>query len=195
MITLASTSLARRTLLQNAGVALRWQAPGIDEESVKASLLAESLSPRDVADALAEMKAVRVSERCSGLVLGADQTLEIDGDCLSKPETLAALKAQLTRLRGRTHRLHVAVVAAEDGQPIWRRLTKADLTLRPFSDAFLEAYVTQCGEAVLSAVGGYHLESLGAQLFSEVRGDYFTILGLPLIETLDFLRVRGELDI
>lgn len=193
MITLASTSQSRRALLVNAGVDTVCMSPGIDESMVKPSLLADGLSPRDVADALAELKARKASSRVSGLVVGADQTLDLDGQLIDKADSLEELHSILLRLRGRSHCLHSAVVVAEDGVAVWRTLKTARLVVRPFSDIWLDRYIEQCGEKVLSSAGGYHLESEGAQLFSQIEGDYFTVLGLPLIELLDYLRVRGEL--
>jgi septum formation protein len=192
MITLASTSAARRAMLTDAGLSVETCAPGIDEAAAKPALLAQGLSPREMADALAELKAVRVSQKRPGLVIGADQTLELDGALLDKADNLADLEAKLRALRGKVHRLHSAVVVAEDGAAVWRTVKSAELQVRPFSDVFLADYIKRNGQKVLSAVGGYHLEGEGVQLFSAVCGDYFTILGLPLVELLDFLRIRGE---
>lgn len=192
-VTLASKSAARQMILKNAGVAFEAVSPGVDEDAAKASLLAEDVTPRDVADALAEMKAVKVSARRSGLVIGADQTLDLKGKLIDKAESLAEARDRLLELRGQVHKLHSAVVVARDGQPIWRIVESAKLTVRPFSEAWLDAYIERRGEALLWSVGCYELESEGVQLFSEVDGDYFTILGLPLIGLLDFLRLHGAL--
>jgi septum formation protein len=192
-VVLASTSSARRALLAAAGVEFEAVSPGVDEEAAKAALAAEGLTPRDMADALAELKALKVSSRRPGLVIGADQTLDLDGETIDKAATLEAARARLLSLRGRRHKLHSAVVAAIDGRPIWREVSSATLTMRPFSDAFLEDYLAAEGEALLGAVGCYRLEGLGAQLFERIDGDYFTVLGLPLLGLLDLLRRYGVL--
>lgn len=191
MLVLASTSATRRAMLAAAGVSHDAVAAGVDEEAAKAAL--GHLDGRALADALAELKAIKVSARRPGdLVLGCDQTLELeDGTLLDKPGD--ALGEQLRRLSGKTHRLHSAVVAAENGQPVWRHVERAKLTMRPLSDAFIDDYVAREGEAVAGCVGGYRIEGLGAQLFSRIEGSHFTILGLPLLPLLDWLRVRGIL--
>jgi septum formation protein len=190
---LASKSAARRAVLDGAGVAYEALVAGVDEEAVKAGLLAERATPRDVADALAELKAIRVSRGRPAFVIGADQTLDLDGKLYDKAETLEAARERLLALRGRTHRLHSAVVVAKEGAPIWREVATATLTMRDFSDAFLDAYLQTEGQAALGSVGCYRLEGPGAQLFSRIEGDYFAILGLPLLGLLDLLRRHGEL--
>ena len=192
-VTLASQRAARQMILKNAGVAFEAVSPGVDEDAAKAALLAEQVAPRDIADALAEMKAVKVSTKRPGLVIGADQTLDLRGKLFDKAETLAQAREHLLELRGQTHKLHAAVVVARDGQPIWRVVESAALTVRPFSEAWLDTYIERRGEALLWSGGCYELESEGVQLFSQVDGDYFTILGLPLIGLLDFLRLHGAL--
>lgn len=192
-VTLASQSSARRMILSNAGVAFESVSPGVDEDTAKAGLLAEHVAPRDIADALAEMKAVKVSTKRSGLVIGADQTLELKDRLIDKAGSLDEARARLLDLRGTTHKLHSAVVVARDGRPIWRVVETAKLSVRPFSDAWLDAYIERRGEALLWSVGCYELESEGVQLFDRIDGDYFTILGLPLIGLLDFLRLHGAL--
>ncbi len=181
-------------MLRSAGVAFDAVSPGVDEETAKAALLAEGTGPRDVADALAELKAIRVSARRPGLVIGADQTLDFDGDLIDKASTLAEARERLTRLRGRPHRLHAGVVVARDGEAIWREVKTSTLHMRPFSDAYLDAYLERQGEAVLSSVGCYQLEGEGVQLFDRIEGDYFAILGLPLVGLLDLLRRHGALS-
>ena len=150
---------------------------------------------RDVADRLAELKAVKVSLRHRGaFVLGSDSMLEVErGRWLDKPGSLEGLKEQLRELRGRSHRLISAAVVAQDGQPLWRHVEAATLHVRDFSEAWLDQYVEACGEQVLSSVGGYHLEGLGVQLFTRVEGDQFTVRGLPLLAVLGWLREAGEL--
>lgn len=192
-IILASKSAARRSVLEGAGVPYETLVAGVDEDAVKASLLAEGATPRDVADALAELKAIRVSRGRQGFVIGADQTLDLDGALYDKAETLAAARERLLTLRGRTHKLHSAVVVAKDGAPIWREVVTATLTMRDFSEAFLEHYLATEGDHALGSVGCYRLEGPGAQLFSRIEGDYFAILGLPLMGLLDLLRRHGEL--
>jgi len=192
-IVLASKSAARRAVLGGAGVPFEVAVAGVDEDAVKASLLAEGATPRDVADALAELKAIRVSRARDGFVVGSDQTLELDGRLYDKAEDLEAARERLKLLRGRPHKLHSAVVVAKEGAPVWRELVTATLTMRDFSDAFLEAYLAAEGPEALGSVGCYRLEGPGAQLFSAIEGDYFAILGLPLLGLLDFLRQHGVL--
>ncbi|RAK59419.1 septum formation protein Maf [Phenylobacterium hankyongense] len=187
-VVLASKSAARRAVLAGAGVPFEVAVAGVDEEAVKASLLADGATPREIADALAELKAIRVSRSRADFVIGADQTLELDGRLYDKAETLDDARARLKLLRGKPHRLHSAVVVAKEGTPIWREVVTATLTMRDFSDDFLEDYLAREGEAALGSVGCYRLEDLGAQLFSRIEGDYFAILGLPLLGLLELLR-------
>lgn len=193
MIVLASQSAARRAVLEGAGVPFEVSVAGVDEDAVKASMLADGAGARDIADALAELKAVRVSAKRPELVVGADQTLEFEGRLYDKAQTAAAARERLTALRGKPHKLHSAVVVARNGAPIWRQLETATLTMRDFSDDFLETYLAEEGAAALGSVGCYRLEGPGAQLFSKIDGDYFGILGLPLLGLLDLLRSHGEL--
>jgi septum formation protein len=189
---LASASEGRAALLRQAGVPVEIVPAGVDEAAAKAAMLAEAAPPRDVADALAELKARRVAARRPGrLVLGADQVLVCAGRIHDKPRDLVDARAQLAALRGQRHELLSAAVVFEDGAPVWRHVGRAQLTMRPFSDAFLDAYVAEQGASLLSTVGAYRLEAGGAQLFSRVDGDIFTIVGLPLLELLAFLRTRG----
>jgi septum formation protein len=191
---LASASGTRAAMLRDAGVACEPIPAHIDEAAVAEALSADGAGAADIAETLAEMKALRISSRYAGrLVLGADQTLDCEGRLHEKPVDREAARAQLSALRGRRHTLHVAAVVALDGAPIWRAASRAELTMRPFSDAFLDTYLDAMGESVCETVGAYRLEGLGAQLFSSVRGDFFTVLGLPLLETLGFLRARGVL--
>ncbi|ALL15061.1 Maf family protein [Caulobacter henricii] len=193
-VTLASKSSARQAILRNAGLTFESVVAGVDEEGTKASLLAEGAAPREVADALAELKAVKVSGKLPGLVIGADQTLDFAGRLIDKVETLDQARALLLELRGQSHKLHSAVVVARDGKPIWRVVQSARLSVRPFSDAWLDGYLDRRGEHILHCVGCYELESEGVQLFDAIDGDYFTILGLPLVGLLDFLRLHGALE-
>lgn len=190
---LASTSAVRRAMLSNAGVPHDAMAPNVDEDELKIALKAEGASPRALADALAETKAVKISRRAPGaLVLGADQVLALpDGTMFDKPADRAGAAAQLRSLRGVEHRLISAAVIAENGAPVWRFVDTAALQVRDFSEEWLDAYLEAEGEALFGCVGGYRLEGPGAQLFARVRGDYFTVLGLPLLAVLDYLRTRG----
>lgn len=196
MIILASQSASRRAMLEAAGVVFSAEAAGVDEESVKAAMIAEGADGRRLADALAEMKAVKVSRRHpTALVLGCDSTVAAeDGSLIDKAATREESRAQLQALRGTTHKLTSAAVVALGGEPIWRHVDTAKLTMRPFSDAFLDSYLDAEWSAIRHCVGGYRLEGPGAQLFSRIDGDHFTILGLPLLPLLDWLRVRGELQ-
>ena len=192
---LASQSPARRAMLTAAGVAHEAMPAHVDEDGVTAGLRAENASPDRVADALAELKAVKISRKLPGvLVLGADSVVvTADGTLIAKPETRAGAEIQLRQLAGTTHRLVSAAVIAENGVPIWRASGSVRLTMRPLSDAFITNYLDAEGEAVLGCVGCYRIEGLGAQLFTRVEGDQFTVRGLPLLAVLDFLRVRGVL--
>ena len=192
-IVLASKSAARRAVLDGAGVAYEAITAGVDEDAVKAAMLAEGANAREIADALAELKAIKVSRSHPGFVVGADQTLELEGELYDKAETVEEARARLRLLRGKPHKLHSAVVVAKDGAPIWREVVTATLTMRDFSDAFLDDYLADEGQAALGSVGCYRLEGRGVQLFSRIDGDYFTILGLPLMGLLDLLRRHGEL--
>ena len=190
-IVLASKSAARAQLLADAGVAFETVGSGVDEEAAKARLLSDDADPRDIALALAETKALVVSTRRAGLIIGADQTLDLDGSLYDKVANLDEARHRLERLRGRTHRLHSSVAVAKDGVVIWRETDSAALTMRSFSDGFLDAYLARNAEAALSSVGCYQLEGEGLQLFEKIEGDYFTILGLPMLGLLAFMRRQG----
>jgi len=189
---LASASPSRRQLLTSAGFVFEVEPSGVDEEEVKRSLLGERARPQDIAETLAELKAKRVSARHpAAMVVGADSTLACNGRQFDKPPTLAAAREQLLALAGQTHELCSSVVVARGGVRLWHCNERARLTMRPFTDAFVDAYLARAGEQVTASVGAYQLEGLGAHLFSRVDGDYFTILGLPLLPLLSFLAGHG----
>ena len=189
---LASGSRARSEMLKAAGVEFESQNPLVDEEPVKEALLAEGAPAHHIADMLAEFKALAVSSiKKNSFVIGSDQILSCEGKCYSKADTMEGAKKQLQALSGKKHSLISAVVIAKDGQVIWREIDKAHLTMRKLSDDFIDDYLLECGDAILSSVGCYHLEGKGAQLFEKVEGDYFTVLGLPLLKVLHFLRQQG----
>ena len=189
-LVLASRSAARAAMLQAAGVRFTVRSARVDEDAAKASLRAQGMRARDLADALAELKAARGADD-GDVVLGCDQTLELDdGTMLDKPG--AELAEQLRALSGRRHRLHSAAVIVEDGRPTWRALETATLTMRPLSEPFIAGYVASEGQAGACA-GGYRIEGPGIQLFSRIEGSWFAILGLPLLPLLDRLRLTGAL--
>ena len=187
-LVLASGSTIRRTLLENAGVPTEVVPARIDEPAIRASLLAEGAPPRDIADTLAELKARKTAGKMPGrLVLGCDQVLDLDGDLLSKPADPAEARAQLHRLRGRMHRLHSAAVLYRDDRPLWRHVSQVRMHMAQRSDPWIEDYVARNWDEIRFSVGAYQLEAEGARLFSRVEGDYFAVLGLPLIELLNAL--------
>lgn len=191
-VILASTSAIRLQMLTAAGVAVEAVPARVDEGAARSALIADGASPRDIADYLAEVKARKISEkRPEALVLGCDQILELDGDILCKPTTPAEARHHLSRLRGRTHRLHSAVVAYEAAKPVWRHIGEARLTMREFSGAYLDDYIARNWESIRHSVGGYKIEEEGVRLFSAIEGDHFTILGLPLLPLLAWLGSRG----
>lgn len=195
MLTLASTSLIRQQLLTNAGVKFVAIGSNVDEDAIKNTMRAVGATPRDIADKLAEAKAVKVSAVTSGLVLGCDQILAFEGQPFDKVGTVEQARARLQLLRNKTHSLECAVVMAQNGVPIWRLVKTSRLLMRDYSDAFLDGYLSQYGKEALSSVGCYQYEGAGAQLFERVDGDYFSILGLPLLEIMAFLRLHGEVSI
>jgi len=194
MITLASQSAARAAMLTAAGVSFTASAANVDEEAITAGLAAEGASAARVADALAEVKAVKVSRRVPGLVLGADSIVDTaDGRFLAKPGSRDGAAAQLRDLSGTTHQLVSAAVIAEGGVAVWRATASARLTMRTLSGAFIADYLDRADPGIIHCVGSYHIEGIGAQLFTRIDGDQFTIRGLPLLAVLDYLRLRGEL--
>lgn len=192
-IVLASSSPTRKSLLQAAGVPFKVIPASVDEAAIRDTLMAEGqeIDPLDLAEILARAKAEDVSERHPGcVVIGADQVLSCDGQVISKPQTIDAARETLLTLRGRTHQLHSAVAIAEDGDTKWAFTDTADMTMRQFSLAFLGRYLAEAGRDVLGSVGAYQLEGLGIQLFESIEGDFFTILGLPILPLLRELRAR-----
>ncbi|WP_438990215.1 Maf family protein [Lentibacter sp.] len=193
-IVLASGSAIRGQMLFNAGIAYEAIVPRIDEEMIKKSLIEEEATPRDIADTLAETKARKIGAKYpEKLVIGCDQVLDINGRILSKPQTPEEAIEQLKALRGKRHSLLSAVVIYHKLEPLWRHVGQVRLYMRDISDSYLEEYVDRNWPSLQSSVGGYKLEEEGVRLFSRIEGDYFTILGLPLIEMINYLTVSGDL--
>ncbi|MCC1480962.1 Maf family protein [Roseibaca sp. Y0-43] len=192
-LVLASASTIRAEMLRRAGVMVDVQPARIDEAAIRDALLAEDAPPRDVADALAEGKARKISARQPGLVLGCDQVLALKGRLFEKPTTPEQARDHLTALRGQTHQLLSAAVLYDDGKPVWRHVGVARLTMRNFSDSYLDDYIARNWPGIGESVGAYKLEEEGVRLFAQVTGDYFTILGLPMLELLNYLSLRGEI--
>lgn len=193
-IILASGSASRRSLLAGAGVQAQSIKPNVDEEAAKRTMRADGVSVSNQAMQLAELKAVKVSSQVDGLVIGGDQMLNLDGEAFDKPINLDGAARHLKKLSGKTHTLETAIVIAENGIPTWRHLARPHLTVRTLSNEFIDTYIQSCGPPLLTTVGAYQLEGLGAQLFSRIEGDYFSILGLPLLPLLDYLRIRKVLS-
>lgn len=192
-LVLASKSAARAQLLAGAGLEFLTVGAGVDETPIKAGMLRRGASPREIAHVLAEEKAKAGSTRNDGLVIGADQTLDLDGRLIDKADSLAEARERLKSLRGREHRLHSGLAVARADELIFTHVETATLKVRDFSDAWLDAYLERNGLEILGSVGCYQLEGEGVQLFERIEGDYFTILGLPLLPLLDFLRREGVL--
>ena len=192
---LASGSASRRAMLEAAGVAFDTVRPNVDEDAAKASLAASGTLARDTADALAQLKALKVSNaHPTTLVLGSDSVVELaDGTLLDKPVRREDAADHLRSLSNGRHRLHSAAVIAEGGRPVWRAVDSATLVVRPLTDAFIDAYLDAEWPAISGCVGCFRIEGPGVQLFAAVEGSHFTILGLPLLPVLDYLRTRGVL--
>lgn len=190
---LASASNARASLLRNAGLDVGIHPADIDESAIKTKMIADGADAAEIASALAREKSNSVSLDGDAMVIGADQVLVHDGSLLDKPRSMGEAATHLRTLRGSTHQLISAVSVSRNGLPIWSTTAVAGLYMRKFSDAFLDEYLNRFGDLALTSVGAYHLEGLGAQLFDRIDGDYFTILGLPLLELLAFLRSQDIL--
>lgn len=192
-IILASASKVRAKLLQDAGISILIDPAHIDEDEVKQSMLKERASPAQIAETLAELKALSRSSRHAGFVIGADQTLSLDKRLFDKAKSREEAKAKLKLLRGKKHKLHCAACIAKNSAIIWRHVNSIELQMRDFSDEFLEDYLDKNPESLLRSVGAYELEHQGSQLFTSLSGDYFSILGLPLLEIQAFLRTHNIL--
>lgn len=191
-VILASSSEIRLSLLRAAGLTVVAHAARIDETAITAALESEGAPPRDIADTLADMKAGKIAARFpQDLVIGCDQVLDFNRKAWGKPATPAEAHAQLTILRGHTHHLFSAIVLYHQGEPVWRHLGKVALTMRDFSDSWLDGYLVRNWESIRHSVGGYKLEEEGVNLFTAIEGDYFTVLGLPLLPLLAYMRQRG----
>lgn len=191
---LASGSEIRAQMLRQSGLEFSISVARIDEEMIRDAMLQEDAPPRDIADTLAEMKARKVSDKSPGaLVLGCDQVLDHRGALLSKPNSMQEAITQLQSMRGDRHTLLSAAVICEDGKPIWRHVGVVRLRMHDVSDSYLNDYVTRNWDSIRHAVGAYKLEEEGVRLFSRIEGDYFTVLGLPLLELLSYLRLRGDI--
>lgn len=191
---LASKSKSRASVLRAAGLTFEQIGSGVDEDALKEALRAEGASVAKQADLLAETKAMKVSISHPGVVLGCDQMLDLDGQGLDKVSTREEAVDVLRRLRSKTHILQSAIVACVEGAPVWRHLSQPKLRVRNFSDAFLESYLDDIGDAAFEGVGCYQIEGRGAQLFDRIEGDHFSILGMPLLPLLQWLRDRGSLQ-
>jgi septum formation protein len=194
-IVLASRSPARQAVLTNAGIAFEPVSPGIDERAAERPLLDAGAPPDDIAIALAMAKALTVSERRpADLVIGADQVLALGDERFVKPDDMEMARRQLLRLSGRTHALHSAIAAVRAGEIVWQHVETAHLTMRSLTPAFIGRHLATVGDAALQSVGAYQLEGRGIQLFEKIDGDFFAVLGLPLLPLLQFLRTEGEIE-
>lgn len=194
-LVLASGSRIRAELMKNAGLSFETDPSDVDERAVEQPLLEAKFPPEDLASVLAEAKANDVSSRRpTDLVVGADQILAFEGERRTKPEDMEAARRQLLTFSGKTHELHSSVVISRGGEAIWRNVSTARLTMRDLSPAYVGHYLANAGDSVLSSVGAYQLEGLGVQLFEKIDGDYFTILGLPMLPLLAELRTLGVVE-
>lgn len=194
-VVLASGSRPRAKMLVNAGIPFAADAPAVDESAVKNSMRASGADAAATAEALAATKAQQISRRHAGsLVIGADQMLVCDGEWFDKPQDSTEARRHLERLRGRSHQLISAVCVVQGATVLWHHVDRATMTMRPFSDGFIDEYLEKMDQEIMATVGGYELEGLGAQLFTRIEGDCFTILGMPLLPLLDFLRGHGVIS-
>jgi len=194
-LVLASGSSIRAQLLRSANVDFDVQVPRVDEDALKQTMIARQAKPRDIADALAEMKARKISvEIPDAWVIGCDQVLDFKGQLISKPESPEQARDQLRKMRGQTHNLFSAAVIYQNGHPIWRHVGQVRLHMRDVSDRYLDGYVSRNWEGIRYAAGAYMLESEGVRLFERIDGDYFNVLGMPLLEMLNFLALRGAIE-
>jgi septum formation protein len=194
-IILASGSAIRREILDGAGLDYEVIVKPVDEAAIKDAMLAENSRLRDIADALAEAKAMRVSRQETGFVIGADQIMVMDDTLFDKPKNMNEVRTRLLSMRGKKHELIGAVVICENGVPVWRHMSRTKLWVRDFSEDFLDWYIETEGEALTKSVGAYRFEGPGSQLFEKVEGGFFAILGLDLLPVLDYLRTRGAAQI
>jgi len=192
-IILASGSKIRAKILSDADIPFKVISKPVDEGSIKASMLAENARIRDIADALAEAKSIRVSKNTAGLVIGADQIMTMEGELFDKPISIEAARERLLAMRGKAHKLIGAMVISENGHAVWRHISVVTLHVREFSDEWLENYIEAEGNLMTKSVGAYRFESRGAQLFTKVDGDSYSIMGLSLLPLLDYLRTRGAI--
>lgn len=191
---LASGSQIRSELLKNAGVEFTVQKARVDEDSIKAALVNEGAPTHDIADTLAEYKARKVSQNHpKALVLGCDQVLDFHGGLISKPETREVALAQLTAFSGERHKLLSAAVIYQNGKPLWRHVGVVRMQMRDVSQNYLKSYIDRNWDDIRHCVGAYQLEKEGVRLFTRIDGDYFTVLGMPLLEILSYLTLRGDL--
>jgi septum formation protein len=194
-IRLASSSAVRRALLEAAGLRVSVAPARVDEHAVREAMQADGARPREIADALAGLKAEKVAARHpEGLTLGCDQVLEFEGQALGKPDTPEAAGAMLRQMAGKPHLLHSAAVVVEGGQPVWRHVAVARMQMRALSARYIDAYVQRNWEQIRHSAGGYLIEAEGIRLFSGIGTDYHAILGLPLIQLLNWLALRGEIE-
>ena len=192
-IILASSSPIRKQILEDSGVIFEVVVRPIDEASIKSAMIQEGASKLSIVSTLAELKSIKVSSETPGLVIGADQIMVFDGAIYDKPKTIEEARERLMAIRNQTHYLMGSVVVSEGGVSVWRHSSKVELKARSFTDKFIDNYINQEGEALLQTVGAYRFEKRGSQLFSSVKGDFFSVLGLPLLPLLDYLRTRNAI--
>ena len=192
-IILASGSPTRKQILEDSGVIFEVVVRPIDEASIKSAMIQEGASKLSIVSTLAELKSIKVSSETPGLVIGADQIMVFDGAIYDKPKTIEEARERLIAIRNQTHYLMGSVVVSEGGVSVWRHSSKVELKARSFTDKFIDNYINQEGEALLQTVGAYRFEKRGSQLFSSVKGDFFSVLGLPLLPLLDYLRTRNAI--